>query len=203
MILLLRRTAPWDSGRWPGNVRPVEFPSLYHVPQLLSNVQNTAARTTFTRSLWQQQPRVETAAEVQHEVGHDDRKGELMPLEISREVTKDEVGEEDMSNADHEEKAEAIRARAAIMIQDAYRRHSEQKRTKAARRIQDAYRRHLKRKKVICQGIKKTKADFWNLLRKGPREAGLCEKGEDRAKGRKVAPAKPKLTLDREDFLYP
>ena len=39
-------------------------------------------------------------------------------------------------------------------------------RTSAARRIQATYRRHLERKSAVRQGIDKTEAHYWYLLRK-------------------------------------
>ena len=61
---------------------------------------------------------------------------------------------------DHEQGTDGTRVDAAGTIQDAHRRHLEQKWAGAARRIQGAYRPRSKRKSVVREEMEGTQAHY-------------------------------------------
>ena len=174
---------PGPQGRLPEHVRPVSYYTLDEVPELLLSMVPGVLWTGASHAP-QQRPQVKVVTGVQSDGDHDGQgqqeytdtpqervvdRGEAevtvsdWNYHIPQETTADgEEAEVVMSGEDHEQEIDEIRVSAAKVIQDAYRRHSEQERAGAARKIQIAYRHHLKRKSVV--------RDYWYLLRKRSRE---------------------------------
>ena len=163
IILLLHTTIPGSHGRRSKYVRQVFYNRLDEVPELLLSMAPGALRAVATITQ-QQRPHVEAATGVQSEddYGQEQEKCIDIPQERIADVTEEVV----VAGGDHEQETDETQVNAAKMIQDAYRRHLEQRRAGAARRIQVAYRRHLKRTSIIRQGIDATQVRYWHLLRK-------------------------------------
>ena len=158
MILLLHTGASSPHEQRLEYVRPVSFDRLDDVPELLLSTAPSAWRTGPTRSY--QPPHVEAATEVQPDDSGDGQGGQEhidMPQERITDVYEAEA---EASFGDREEEIDETWVNAAIVIQDAYRRHLERRRTGAARKIQAVYRRHLKR----SEGIDAIQAHYWHLL---------------------------------------
>ena len=165
IVLLLHTSIPCSSGWRSKYVRPVLYNWLDEVPKLLLSMAPNTLRPGTTPA-YLQRPHVEVATGVQPSGDHD-RQEEPKHIDIPPErITDGKEVEPATSSGDHEKETDEIQANAAKTIQDAYRRHLEQKRAGAAKKIQDAYRRHLKRKSVIRKGIDATQAHYWQALRK-------------------------------------
>lgn len=156
MILLLHKNTPGRCEEWSEHVCPVTYSTLGGIPKLLLPKPPSAVRTGVTHA--QQHQHVEWETEAQPDPAHG-RQREPTPIEV---VSDSKEAELDRSGS-HREDLEVIRAKAAKVIQGAYRahrahrRHLERKRVSAARKIQAAYRLHLKRREVVRKGVDETK----------------------------------------------
>lgn len=164
-ILLLHTSIPYRHGWRQKYVRQVSYNRLDEVPKLLLPMSPDALRVGATPA-HKQQPRVEAATGLQPD-GDRDGQGQVEHIDIPQERISDEKeAEAVIPGGDHEQETDDPRVNAVKTIQEAYRRHLEQKRAGAARRIQAACRRHLRRKNVVRKGIDGTQAHYWYLLGK-------------------------------------
>ena len=163
-ILLQHTSILGPQGRWSKFARLVSYYRLDEVPKLL--LMAPSALKIGTTPAHQQQLQVEAATGVQPDDDYDGQ-GQQEHINIPQERIADGKEAEVITySGDREQEIDETRVNAAKTIQEAYRRHSEQKRAGAARKIQAAYHRHVKRKSVVRRGIDGTQARYWLLLRK-------------------------------------
>jgi hypothetical protein len=161
--LLLHESIPGSHGRRWKHVRPVIYGRLDEVPALL--LADPSATTTITHQRW---PPAGAAIGAQQGGDHD-KQGQGANAPQEKIVEENEAEEGAGSRGDHGQEVDEKLVKAAKVILNAYRRHSERQRIirrDAAKKIQVAYLRYLKRKRVVRKGIDATQARYWQLLRK-------------------------------------
>ena len=163
MILLAHIDLPGSYERRPKCLRLVPYRRLDDVPKLLMGDPTALANVTIPRKPRQ---RVEAATVVRPDGDHRGHDQQKRIDDTPQENVAEGKDVEAAGIADHEEEIDESRVNAAIVIQDAYRRHLDRKRTPAVRKIEAAYRRYLKRKNVVRKGIDATQVQNWELLRK-------------------------------------
>jgi len=145
------------------HVRTVSYDRLDGIPKLL--LPAPGALGTGTAPAYRQQPHTGAVTGAHHDSDYDGQ-GQHGHTDIPEDSIFDGKEANVVISAVNNKEIDEIRADAAKVIQDAYRRHLERKQGPAARKIQRAYRRYLERKRVVRTGIDATRARYWNLLRR-------------------------------------